>query len=464
MLDPDGFIRLNRRLQNADLEYSTKFPFLLPKIDHFTNLIIRESHRQVLHNVQHQTVEHIRRSYWIPCALHTVDKVLKQCVTCKKVNARHYPTPPAPPLPADRVSKQPCFNTVGIDYTGEVLVKTETGQKTVYICLFTCAVSRAVHLDYVTDLSAEQFKLCLRRFCARKATPSKIITDNASYFTSSSNDLKELFSDPIITEYISQNNIRWEFIPKRAPNFGAFWERLIGTIKRCIRKVLGKANVTEYELSTLLTEVEAVTNDRPLTVVSGSDDSPVALTPSQLMFGRPIRPLPHPEDRSADPDFRLKPQDAREHSERLTSVIESYWNMWSKEYLSCLRNELNLDNPQNPFKNRVKIGDVVLVHHDQKKRPLWKLAVITKLHTGPDEIVRSMDIKTQHGTTNRPITKLYPLELDFDMDQPETEIQEKENGQNDETIPRLRRNTAMKAKEKIKQQLGYYDEDDFESD
>lgn len=119
----------------------------------------------------------------------------------------------------------------------------------VYVCLFTCASSRAIHLDYVTDLSTEKFLMCFRRFCARKSKPSVMVSDNASYFECASVELRKLFQHPAMAAHMADNRIEWRSIPKRAPWFGAFWERLIGLTKNSLKKVLGRACVSDSELS-----------------------------------------------------------------------------------------------------------------------------------------------------------------------------------------------------------------------
>ena len=50
------------------------------------------------------------------------------------------------------------------------------------MCLFTCMVVRAIHLELVEDMSGSEFLLCLRRFMARCGVPRQIISDNAKHF------------------------------------------------------------------------------------------------------------------------------------------------------------------------------------------------------------------------------------------------------------------------------------------
>ena len=64
-----------------------------------------------------------------------------------------------PPLLKVRVTESPPFSVSGVDFTGAVYVKDGEGERKVYICLFTCAATRAVHLEVIVDLSVDTFLL-----------------------------------------------------------------------------------------------------------------------------------------------------------------------------------------------------------------------------------------------------------------------------------------------------------------
>jgi len=61
-------------------------------------------------------------------------------------------------------------------------MKEETGITKMWICLFTCLAIRAIHLEWVRNLSGEHFLHYLRRFVARRGRPETIISDNAAQF------------------------------------------------------------------------------------------------------------------------------------------------------------------------------------------------------------------------------------------------------------------------------------------
>ena len=87
-------------------------------------------------------------------------------------------------MPDFRVQGSPPFSKVGIDFAGPLFEKSAktTGMNKVYIALFTCCVTRAVHLELVKDLKAATFRRCLRKFSARRKMPSLIVSDNAKTF------------------------------------------------------------------------------------------------------------------------------------------------------------------------------------------------------------------------------------------------------------------------------------------
>ena len=91
--------------------------------------------------------------------------------------------PPMSPWPKNKLTQSAPFKHTGLDYFGPLYVKSQNREKKkVWVCLFTCVVERAVHLEIVDDLTAEEFLLALRRVIARRGNPSKIISDNAAQF------------------------------------------------------------------------------------------------------------------------------------------------------------------------------------------------------------------------------------------------------------------------------------------
>jgi transposase InsO family protein len=449
----DHIIRCGGRIHNAPVEQSAKFPILLPPNEHFTMLVVNDTHKRTLHSGLNHTLTAVRQRFWIPTGRQYVKKLLHRCVTCRKVLGRPYEAPDPPPLPACRLTDSPPFTVTGVDFTGAIYVKTQRGQEKVYICLFTCASTRALHLEVVTDLSVPTFMNAFRRFASRKSLPQVMVSDNASTYQSAAEELSLLFSSTDLQTHLNNRGIEWKFIPKRAPWYGGFWERLIGLTKQSLKKVLGKANINIKELQTVVTEIEAALNDRPLTYCSSELNDEGPLTPSHLLYGRRITTLPYPLHDSTevmDPTFQPKSSDIRNQAKAKNDLLQHFWKRWQHEYVTSLR-EFHKVTGRN--ENKIKVGDVVQVH-DDSKRVTWKLAVVESLIEGEDGLVRAANIRTSNGYTNRPITKLYPLEVTLttsptDSDEPKPSTESEIPSQ----VPpptRPTRVAAQRAREKMK--------------
>ena len=271
-IDEGGFIRCGGRIHNAPLCKTTRFPYLLPPKHPLTSMIIYSAHANLFHAGTNSTLTTIRQTFWIPKARQRIKSLLRTCTTCKRHSGRPYSIPDPPPLPKMRMHDVVPFTVTGIDFTGALYVQMNGVESKVYICLFTCATTRAVHLEIVTDLTAETFLLALRRFASRKSLPQIIVSDNGSTYLSAAEELKELLSSKNLMESLNRQGVEWKFIPKRAPWYGGWWERLIGLTKIALKKTLGRTHVSLIVLETLVVEIEAVLNDRPLTYVSSEFD------------------------------------------------------------------------------------------------------------------------------------------------------------------------------------------------
>ena len=237
--------------------------------------------------------------------------------------------------------------------------------------------------------------------------PSLIVSDKAKTFQATERDLNELFNHPEVRTYLNNRRIEWRFNLERAPWWGGFFERIVGCVKQCLKKTLAKARLSQEELATVLVEVECTLNSRPLTYEYNEIGEEV-LTPSHLMFGGRINPLP---------DLVDEPEEAtggREYSARfkyLSTRLENFWNRWIKEFLT---REFHRNKGREPI-TAPEVGDVVLVEDENSKRCEWKMGIIVELVKGRDSIVRGAKLKlVSKGRPmylSRPVQKLYPLEI-----------------------------------------------------
>lgn len=196
--------------------------------------------------------------------------------------------------------------------------KGSTGDQSptkVYIALFTCAVVRVVHLELVEDLSSESFIRAFRRFVSRRGVPERLISDNAKHFKDCSKRITSLSSQILEAEktqrYLASHGIRWQFIVERAPWWGGFYERLVGSVKRCLKMSLGKTLLSFPDIVTMVTEVEAVLNSRPLTYLYPDIEDNPPLTPAHFLCGYRLTTLPNLVQDKEDVDPLFIPPSAQ---------------------------------------------------------------------------------------------------------------------------------------------------------
>ena len=455
-LDKSGLLRCGGRIHNAPTTELAKFPYLLPTKHPFTKLLVYATHKKQLHGGVNSTLTAIRQCYWIP---QVIRKLLRHCVICQKVQGKAYQIPDPPPLIKERIQSAQPFEYTGVDFTGAMYVRDRGHENKVYVCLFTCAVSRAVHLEIVTDLSVETFLQAFRRFSSRKSLPKILISDNASTYMAAAEELLSLFQSTLLTETLNSKGVTWKFIPKRAPWYGGFWERLIGLTKAALKKVLGRTFATLPSLQTIIVEVEAILNDRPITYIPSDVNDPEPLTPAHLLYGRRITSLPHPmveDDELVDPNYgQSDGSDLRRRAKMQAVILKQFWKRWKLEYLTSLR-EFHKTTGNNM--QQVHIGDVVLVH-DDTPRINWQMAVIEDVVRGSDGLIRAAYIRTKNGRTNRPLARLYPLEVCrteglMVPEDPETKDPDQEVVQEQpESVVRPTRKTAVRACDKLRNWL-----------
>jgi len=109
-----------------------------------------------------------------------------------KTSGNPYPALDPAPLPSVRTQNVRPFTYTGVDFSGALYVQHEGDEVKVYLCLFTCATTRTLHLEIVQDLSTETFLLTFRKFAARHSLPTIMISDNAFTYLSAADELKKL--------------------------------------------------------------------------------------------------------------------------------------------------------------------------------------------------------------------------------------------------------------------------------
>ena len=173
-------------------------------------------------------------------------------------------------------------------------------------------------------MSTDRFLLALERFVGRRGLPNTIYSDNATTFHASNRELKELWLALTASkthQYLAQHGVTWKVIVPRAAWWGGWWERMIGSTKRCLRKVLGRSQVDEEGLNTILVSIEAALNYRPISQDEAIHD---VLTPARFLVGECLTALPTGPEPAARRDLATE-------FRRQQKTMEDFWRRWKRE-------------------------------------------------------------------------------------------------------------------------------------
>ena len=148
----------------------------------------------------------------------------------------------------------PPFTNTGVDFAGPLYCR-ERGSRQAYksyIALYTCASTRAIHLEFVPDMTAPSFRNSMVRFVSSRGRPHVMISDNAKSFKKTAEDLDCLITRSPTKEFLLDNKIIWLFYLEKSPWWGGFIERMVQSVKSVLRKILYRSFLSYDDMVTLL--------------------------------------------------------------------------------------------------------------------------------------------------------------------------------------------------------------------
>ncbi|XP_038069844.1 uncharacterized protein LOC119739081 [Patiria miniata] len=231
----DGILRVGGHLENAPIQLDIKHPIILPSDHQVTRLLIEHHHLKLMGE-----------------------------------------------LPAERVTpEKPPFTYVGVDYFSPLYVKQGRSHVKRYVRVFTCLTMRAIHIEIAHSLDTDAFINALRRFISRRGTPEKIRSDNGTNFTDGERELRESIAslnEQKFGDYLHQRGIEWQFNPPTASQRSLGGDDML-SVRKILKNLLQEQVVCDEVLLTLIAEVEAILNARPLTQLSLDPRDEEPLTP-----------------------------------------------------------------------------------------------------------------------------------------------------------------------------------------
>jgi len=302
-------------------------------------------------------------------------------------------------LPSKRTEAAPPFLHTGVDFADPFMVHYGNPRKPtrtkVYAALFVCFSTRAIHIELCTDLASETFTAALTRFCSRRGTPAVLYSDNGSNFIGARREIEEVRSmlssratQQKVSYIATTKNMDWKLIPPRAPHFGGLWEAGVKAMKVLLRKMMSTRPLSYGELDTILADVQAILNSRPILPVTDTDpDDEIVLTPGHFMIGRPYL---------APPPVNI---------DHVSKISDELWKKWHSRYVQALAARSKWIRPRRNF----RVGDIVLLKDSMFSHSHYPLARIQETFPGDDGHVRVVKLLCQGTSYKRSTDRLILL-------------------------------------------------------
>ena len=371
-VDDELILRIDGRLENAELPVDAKHPMILPNRHPLTRLIVLDKHAESGHAGPSYTLMKTRLRFWIIFGISSVKSILSECNKCARRKAT-----PIRQLMADRpacrvtVCNKP-FKFCGVDYFGPYIYRQGRSDCKAWGLLFTCLCTRAVHVEIVTSLDLNNFLLAFSRFTNLRGAVNTVYSDNGSTFCAAAEQLPKLINSTDLHNSLRKRNINWVKIPSYAPSQGGSWESMVKLIKNSLGRVLEgvRRKPSLIELQTFVSDAVRIVNDRPLTAVSSAPNDLSPLTPAcflgqQLTPNTPVGAFHNTGDLRRDYQYNA-------------TLAHKFWLCWIKGYLPTLQGR----NKWRVTQENLFVGQLVLVGDadDISKRGAYRLGRVHRVH------------------------------------------------------------------------------------
>jgi len=257
-----GLIRVGGRLQRSHLPINQRYPAILPKKHTVTELIFTEYHIKYLHACSQNLLTRVRQEFWPLDAMKTARRIVHCCTICYRARPQSF-QPSMGELPWLRVTPSRPFTATGVDFAGPIQLYSGPRNQTVtkaYIAVFVCFSTRAIHLEAVSNLSAQPLLAALRRFFARRGQSAHIHSDNGTNFHGARAELRRYYTEhcqnnKTIIESLATDGTEWHFNPPIAPHMGGLWEAAVKSAKHHLLRITGSAKLNFEELTTMQCQI-----------------------------------------------------------------------------------------------------------------------------------------------------------------------------------------------------------------
>ncbi|XP_011255126.1 uncharacterized protein LOC105250635 [Camponotus floridanus] len=287
-------------------------------------------------------------------------------------------------LSTHRIATAKPFSFTGVDFCGLIFVHEGRHKNSKHIkadiAVLVWPQKLCIWRSY---LSMDAFLNAFKRFISRRGKPSDVFSDNGTlsvsigiWKTSESYSHKKISK---IIDTTSSERMKWHFIPLRASHFGGLWEAIVKSFKGHFYKVASEAALTFEEVSTLVIQIEAILNSRPLSALSSDPNNLNYLSLGHFLIDNSLISYSEPD------------------------ITQYFWKRWSLKYLSQLQRRAKWYTNRG---EQLKVGQLVLCRENGLPPLSWMLGRVQEVCPGDDNIIRRVVIKTARGIFKRPAVKL----------------------------------------------------------
>ena len=350
---------------------------LIPYSHPVAELLMWDAHREGHCGID-RTVLRSRRTAWVIRGRRLARKVVSRCHECRR-RRKIVEGQRIAPVPESRLPPSPPFYSTAVDIFGPLEVRDTVKRRTtrkVWGVLFVCTVIGAIHLEVSEDYSTDSFLQCLRRFISLRGTPARFQSDPGTQLVAAAKQVGTWdFSK--LEEWAAGARTEWHFIPVNSQHYNGCAEAMIKSTKKQLNACLAEKSFTKGEMDTVLAEISAIINSRPLGRRPGED----------VMTGGPITPLHLLSGRASihTPEVQFSVDSSLvKRLQFIDQTTSEFWRKWHEQVFENL-----VPNYQwNTQKRNVRVGDVVLVKESNVLKGEYRLAKVKEAKAGSDGRVR----------------------------------------------------------------------------
>ena len=425
-LDKTGVLRVQSKFDRWADHQKYLNPILLAKKSHLTSLVVLSIHHKKGHTGVYNILNEFRRKFYVPQHFSVVKKLVKNCVTCRRVNGRTISLTQNKYRDFRASPPSVAFRSIFVDHCGPYLVKRGGTQSKVWVLCITCLFSRAVNLKLCLDLTTGEFLKALQMHIFEYGTPELVLSDLGSQIVAGGNVIAGIMNDATVTSFLAENDIRpmtFQHYAKGCNELGGIVESCVKLTKRMIYGCIGKQILDVFDFIFVLAQAVCLINKRPIAFREALRDDgcinelPAPITPEVLIKGHdlvtlnilPGMPVDIDPDWSPNADVNAH---IRSSFEKLNKNREKLIKIYENEFrVDLTRQATNLKNRYMKVPHQaLQIDDIVLLKEPNIKSINFPMGIVKKVVTNDlGEVTEAILLKGNKEKVRRHVKSLIIL-------------------------------------------------------